>query len=90
MVCNYYRLGKKEQADKLLESLKKRSETEYVPASCFFLIHRVWGEEDQALEWLKKACSEHDTWLPWLRALPFVVSEGSKYMALLKEMGMLY
>jgi len=90
IVCNYYRLGEKNQAVKLLESLKKRSETEYVPASCFFLIHRVWGEEDQALEWLKKACSEHDTWLPWLRALPFVVSEGSKYMALLKEMGMLY
>jgi adenylate cyclase len=88
MVCNYYRLGKKEQADKLLESLKKRSETEYVPATCFFLIHRLLGEEDQALEWLKKACGEHDTWLPWLRALPFIVSEGSNYMALLKEMGM--
>jgi hypothetical protein len=36
----------------------------------------------------KKASGEHDTWLPWLRALPFVISEESKHIALLKEMGM--
>jgi tetratricopeptide (TPR) repeat protein len=88
IVCNYYRLGERDQAIKLTDSLKVRSETEYVPATCFFLIHRVLGEEDQALVWLKKACSEHDTWLPWLRALPFVISKGSKYMALLKERGL--
>jgi len=89
-VCNYYRLGEIDHAEKLFEDLKKRLGNEYVPATCFFLIHRIRGEENQALEWLKRACTEHDTWLPLLRVFPFVIPEGSKYMVLLKEMGLDY
>jgi TolB-like protein/Tfp pilus assembly protein PilF len=89
-VCNYYRLGEIDHAEKLFEDLKKRLGIEYVPATCFFLIHRIRGEENQALEWLKRACTEHDTWLPLLRVFPFVIPEGSKYMVLLKEMGLDY
>jgi adenylate cyclase len=90
LACSYYLIGKKDQADKLLGSIKKRSETEYVPATTIYLIHRVRGEEAIALEWLKRACDEHDTLLPWFRAHPFLIPEGSKYMALLKEVGLDY
>jgi tetratricopeptide (TPR) repeat protein len=89
-ICNCYRVGEKDQAEKLFEDLKERSGIEYVPATSFFLIHRIRGEENQALEWLKRACTEHDTWLPLLRVFPFVIPEGSKYMVLLKEMGLDY
>ena len=88
LVCRYYQIGEKDKADKLFESVKKRSETEYVPATSFYLIHRVRGEEELALEWLKRACTEHDTFLPWLRVNPIFIPEGSRYMALLKEMGL--
>ena len=90
LACSYYLIGKKDQADKLFESLKKRSEIEYVPATTIYLIHRVRGEEAKALEWLKRACNEHDSLLPWFRAHSFLIPKGSKYMKLLIEMGLDY
>ena len=90
LTCSYYSIGEKDKADRLFESLKTRSETEYVPATSLYLIHRVRGEEALALDFLKKACNEHDSFLVWFRAHPFLIPEGSKYMALLKEMGLKY
>ena len=88
LVSGYYLIGKKDQADKLFENLKKRTETEYVPATTFYLIHSFRGEEDLAFEWLKRACSEHDTFLPLLRVTPNIIPEGSRYIALLKKAGL--
>ncbi len=88
LVFSYYLTGKKDQADKLFESLRKRSETEYVPATSFYLIHYVRREEELALEWLKKACTEHDTFLPWFKASPMLVHRDSKYFALLTGAGL--
>jgi tetratricopeptide (TPR) repeat protein len=90
LACSYYLIGKKDQADRLFESLKKRSEIEYVPATTIFLIHKVRGEEEKALDWLRKACNDHDTLLPWFRAHPLLVPEGSSYMKLLIEEGLDY
>jgi adenylate cyclase len=86
LVIGYYLIRKKDKAEILFNSLKKRSETEYVPATSFYLIHRIRGEEELALKWLKKACTEHDTSLLWYRAR--FIRKGSKYMAVLKEAGL--
>jgi tetratricopeptide (TPR) repeat protein len=88
LVCLYYQIGDKDKAETLFDGLKRRSVTEYLPATSFFLIHRFRGEEDQALEWLKKACIEHDTFLLTLRIILTLFPEGSKYMVLLKEVGL--
>lgn len=88
LVCIYHIIGKNDQAENLLNSLMKRSETEYVPATSFFLIYSLRVEEEKALEWLKRACTEHDTFLPWLRVNPVFVPEGSRYMTLLREAGL--
>jgi tetratricopeptide (TPR) repeat protein len=88
LACGHYLTGRKDQSDKLYDSLLKRSETEYVPATSFFLIHRFRGEEAPALEWLKKACSEHDTFLPWLKDNPVYFPENSRYLELIREMGL--
>jgi TolB-like protein/Tfp pilus assembly protein PilF len=88
LVCGYHLTGKKDQAEKLFDSLKKRSESEYIPATFFYLIHSLRGEEEIALAWLKRACKEHDTFLPWFNANPFYVPEGSKYKMLLRKMGL--
>jgi TolB-like protein/Tfp pilus assembly protein PilF len=90
LACSYYLIGEKEKADRLFESLKKRSEVEYIPATTIYLIHRVRGEEALALEWLMKSCNDHDTLLPWFRAHPFLIPKDSKYMAVLKEAGLDY
>jgi len=59
----YYQIGKKAQADKLLESLKQRSKQEYIFPMAFCWIHLVRGDLDQAYEWLERACEEHDNFL---------------------------
>lgn len=87
LVLGYYLVRKKDQAEKLFDSLKKRSETEYIPATSIYLVHRIRGEDELALEWLRRACTEHDTSLLWYRARQ--IRKGSKYMALLKEMGLI-
>ncbi|MFO7621298.1 MAG: tetratricopeptide repeat protein [Bacteroidales bacterium] len=86
LISGYYLVGEKDLADKQFDGLKKRSETEYVPPTSFFLIHMIRGEEEMALDWLKRACDEHDTILPWFK---FSFPEGSRYRALLKEAGLL-
>jgi len=88
LVCNYYGNGKTDQAETLFESLKKRSETEYIPPTSFFLIYRFRGEEALATEWLKRALNEHDTFLPMLKNNSGIFPEGSGYLALLREAGL--
>jgi len=88
LVCGYYFTNKKDKAGKLFDDLKKRSETEYIPATSFYMIHKFRGEEEIALDWLKKACKDHDTFLPWLKVNPIFIPEGSKYQALLKKAGL--
>jgi TolB-like protein/Tfp pilus assembly protein PilF len=84
----YYQTGQKDLAEKVFENLKLRSENEYILSTSFYLIHKIRGEEGLALEWLLKACKERDIYLPWYRASPIFIPEGSKYMALVKEMGL--
>ena len=88
LICNYYGTGKTDQAEKLFESLKKRSKTEYISPISFFLIHRFHGEEDLATVWLKRALSEHDTFLPMLKNSSIIFPEGSGYLTLLRESGL--
>jgi tetratricopeptide (TPR) repeat protein len=65
-----YRIGKKARAEKLFESLKKRSQQEYIPPMCFFYLHLFRGDLDQASQWLEKACEESDSFLPWVLVTP--------------------
>ena len=87
----YYEMGKKVDAEKLFESLKKKSRDEYIPSSCFFFVHLVRGEKGQAFKWLERACKEHDSYLCWWRVMPielFRIPYESKYQDLLKRYGL--
>jgi TolB-like protein/Tfp pilus assembly protein PilF len=90
LIVAYYRIWRKRKANKLFEELKKRSQSEYVPSTCFFVVYNNKGEEEKATEWLKRACTEHDTLLPYIRIGLLRNPARSKYIKLLKEMGMDY
>jgi len=86
-----YEIGKKVEAEKIFDSLEKRSRDEYVPSLCFFYIHLIQGEKDKALEWLKRACKERDSFLPYMRIFPvdfLRIPDEPKYQELLKKYGM--
>jgi TolB-like protein/Tfp pilus assembly protein PilF len=92
LACTYYLIGNKDEADKLFASLKKRSKTEYIQATCFYMIHSVREEEDLAFEWLERACKEHDSYLPWFRFNPndmVRIPDEPRYHALLKKYGLI-
>jgi serine/threonine protein kinase/Tfp pilus assembly protein PilF len=88
LALNYYDYGKRDQAEKMFESLKQRAKHEYIPPTSFFLMNLVLGKFGEAKQWLKKAGEEHDSYLCWMRIMPadFYFHE-SKIKALLKKKG---
>ena len=91
LACSYYIIGKKDQAEKLIDSLKKRSRTEYIQPICFYSFHKFQGEQDLAFEWLERACKEHDSYLPWFRFVPsdmVRIPDEPSYNALMKKYGL--
>ena len=69
-VMIHYRFGDKEVAERLFDSLKERASHEYIQPMGFIVIYLARGEADQAFEWVKKACEERDSFLPWFRVTP--------------------
>ena len=91
LAIGYYSIGKKDQAEKLIDNLKKRSKTEYIQPICFYTIHSVRGEQDLAFEWMERACNEHDSLIPWFRFVPNDITripDEPRYKALLKKAGL--
>ncbi|MFP4081951.1 MAG: protein kinase domain-containing protein [Candidatus Aminicenantes bacterium] len=85
----YFEAGKTTQGEELFESLRKRSRQEYLPPLGFFYIHLYKGHKDQAFEWLKKACDERDSFLPWCVIIPkFIIPDEPGFNALLKKAGL--
>jgi hypothetical protein len=84
----YYQTGEIEKAEELFNVLKTRSETEYIPSTVFFMINKLKGKEDMALDWLKSAISEHDTFLLWIKDFPMWFQENSRYLSMLREAGL--
>ncbi len=85
-VC--YLLGKKAKAEKLLDSLKERAQSEYIPPMFFFWTHLARGEVDEAYKWLEKAYENHDIWLCCYRLVPSMPPRDPGFTALLKKIGL--
>jgi len=91
LTATYYESGKKAEGEKLLEKLEQRSKAEYLPAMGYFYVHLARGEPDKALEWLKQACEERDSFLPWCRIIPidsYRIPDEPRFQALLKGFGL--
>jgi serine/threonine protein kinase/cytochrome c-type biogenesis protein CcmH/NrfG len=84
----YARMGKTEEAQRILGKWLERSRTEfvsgyYVAALCFAL-----GRKESGFEWLERACDEHDGWLMGLK-IDFLMEDARgdpRYQALLEKM----
>jgi serine/threonine protein kinase/tetratricopeptide (TPR) repeat protein len=56
----YGRAGRTAEARQLLEDLKARRRSTYVPASALAIVHRGLGERQESLEWIAKGIEERD------------------------------
>ncbi|NIO29785.1 MAG: protein kinase [Candidatus Latescibacteria bacterium] len=91
LATSYFESGNKARGEKLLESLKRRAKHEYIPPLGFFYIHLARGEADKALDWLEKACEQHDSFLPWCSVIPidrYRIPDEPGFKALLRKAGL--
>jgi serine/threonine protein kinase/Tfp pilus assembly protein PilF len=91
LAAAYFEFGKKAQGKRLLESLKRTSEHQYVPPMGFFYIHLARGESEKALDWLERACAEHDSFLPWCNVIPiecYRIPDKPRFRRVLRRAGL--
>jgi hypothetical protein len=65
------------------------SNEEYVPALNFAQIYAGFGDNEQALAWLEKACDERAVWMTFLKVdLKFdPLRSDPRFQELLKKVG---
>jgi Flp pilus assembly protein TadD len=85
----YARMGRRDDAQQVLNNLLERSKQEYVPSSVFVNLYFALEENNQGFEWLEKAYKERDPQLTWLGVNPFYDSVRSdpRFTAMLKKIG---
>jgi tetratricopeptide (TPR) repeat protein len=62
--------GKPDKAVELLNLISNLQRRRYVPAYSLAIVNTALGNEDQAFEWLEKACEERNVWIGWIKVSP--------------------
>ena len=63
-------MGRREEADAVLEELQDLSKRRYVPATSFSQACVGVGDHDRAVEWLERAYQDREAPLVWLDIMP--------------------
>ena len=82
----YHALGKKKEADDVLELFIK--ENQFDGAKQIAEIYAYRGEKDKAFEWLERAYTQHDGGLVEMKCDPLLrnIEKDSRYAAFMKKM----
>ena len=82
--------GRRADAHRVLDELKRWRETRYVSPWGLASIYSRLGEEGQALDWLERAYEEHDSTLVWLKVHPRFdpLRDHDRFRALLRQMNL--
>ena len=85
----YGRMGRAEDAHKVLADLQKQSMTGYVAPSNFAKIYIGLGDKDQAFAWLEKGYQQRDFWLTFLHGEPTYdpLRDDPRFQALVRRIG---
>jgi TolB-like protein/Tfp pilus assembly protein PilF len=62
--------GRKEEAIQILEKLKERSKSQYVPSYWIAVIYNGLRDRKQVVDWMRKAFGERSSWLVWSNVEP--------------------
>lgn len=82
--------GRRADALRLMEELKRRKRTEYVPAAAFVLAYLGLGDYDQVFVWLEQAYKEQSYVMQLLKVFPFFdpIRTDPRFTNLLHRVGL--
>ncbi len=85
----YALAGQKNEARKLAEALKAKSNSEYLDPTLIALVYTALGEKDEAFRWLDKAYAARSPWMTWLKVEPKFdpLRSDSRFSALMHRVG---
>src|SRR5437588_1588816 len=70
LAITYARMGRQNEARKILEQLVQERGTRYVSAQSIAAVYVALGEKEEAFRWLERASAEHSGILQWIAFLP--------------------
>jgi len=82
--------GRREEALQVLARLDQLAKTRYIPRNVQASVYLGLGQKELALDWLEKACDEHDAEVAFLKVDPEFAPLRSepRFQALLKKVGL--
>jgi len=82
--------GRRAEALRWLNELKRRQKTGYVPAAAFVDAYLALGQRDQAFVWFERAYREQADFLQWLKVHPFFdpLRDDPRFKDLLHRVGL--
>ena len=85
----YAKIGRKDEARKLLAKLKDESKSRYVAPFFIAIIYIGLTEKDEAFAWLEKSYQDREFWLCWLKMDPKLDSlrSDSRFIDLMRRVG---
>jgi TolB-like protein/DNA-binding winged helix-turn-helix (wHTH) protein/Tfp pilus assembly protein PilF len=86
----YAHAGRRKEALRLVNELKRRRQTTYVPAGALINPHLALGDYDEAFVWFERAYQEQSNILQFLRVHPFFdpVRDDPRFKDLLRRVGL--
>jgi len=83
-------MGKRAEAQKMLDELTLRSKQEFMSPYLFALCYLTLGEIDQGFRYLDKAYMERDAWMEFLKIDPRLdsIRTDPRFLTLLKKVGL--
>jgi TolB-like protein/DNA-binding winged helix-turn-helix (wHTH) protein/Tfp pilus assembly protein PilF len=90
LVRAYAHAGRRTDALRLLNELKRRQQTSYVPTAAFIEAYLGIGDNEQALAWLERAYQEKSDILPYIKVEPFFdpLRGDPRFADLLRRVGL--
>jgi TolB-like protein/thioredoxin-like negative regulator of GroEL len=90
LIHAYAQAGRRADALRLLEKLRRRELTGYVPAAALILAYLGLAEYDQAFLWLEEAYKEQSNILQYLKVHPFFdpVRDDPRFKDLVRRVGL--
>jgi tetratricopeptide (TPR) repeat protein len=82
--------GRKQEAEKMLDSLTRLSSLSFISPYVFALVYTSLNDKENAFRCLDQAYTDHANWMVWLKLDPRwrLLYDDKRYAALVEKMGL--